>query len=173
MEPETEGGTPVPCSEPEHGTEERVERLREAIKKIGSAREAARLSGLPYGTLQGYIRGGELKLSNAAPIARAAGVRLDWLASGDGPMQGEKFSHYYVPESVGIASGFLIAALHHAGLVTLTHTPNPMSFLNRLCGRPPSEKPVILLVVGYPKTGCQVPVHGGIKKPLDQIAAWL
>ena len=86
---------------------------------------------------------------------------------------GERFSHYYVPESVGIASGFLIAALHHAGLATLTHTPNPMSFLNKLCGRPASEKPVILLVVGYPKQGCQVPVHGGIKKPLDQIASWL
>lgn len=86
---------------------------------------------------------------------------------------GERFSHYYVPESVGIAAGFLIAALHQAGLATLTHTPNPMGFLNRLCGRPASEKPVILLVVGYPKPGCQVPVHGGIKKPLDQIAAWL
>ena len=86
---------------------------------------------------------------------------------------GEKFSHYYVPESVGIASGFLIAALHHAGLATLTHTPNPMSFLNKLCGRPSSEKPVILLVVGYPKPGCQVPVHGGVKKPLDRIASWL
>jgi iodotyrosine deiodinase len=73
----------------------------------------------------------------------------------------------------GIASGLLIAALHHAGLATLTHTPNPMSFLNTLCGRPGSEKAVILLVVGYPKPGCQVPVHGGIKKPLDQIAAWL
>ena len=90
-----------------------------------------------------------------------------------GPQQGEKFSHYYVPESVGIASGFLIAALHHAGLATLTHTPNPMSFLNKLCGRPSSEKPIILLVVGYPKAGCQVPVHGGIKKPLDGIANWL
>jgi nitroreductase len=86
---------------------------------------------------------------------------------------GERFSHYYVPESVGIASGFLIAALHHAGLATLTHTPNPMSFLNELCGRPTSEKPVILLVVGYPKPGCRVPVHGGIKKPLEQIAHWL
>jgi iodotyrosine deiodinase len=86
---------------------------------------------------------------------------------------GEKFSHYYVPESVGIASGFLIAALHHAGLATLTHTPNPMSFLNRLCGRPASEKPIILLVVGYPKAGCQVPVHGGIKKPLEAIAQWI
>ncbi|MFN8820627.1 MAG: nitroreductase family protein [Betaproteobacteria bacterium] len=91
----------------------------------------------------------------------------------DGPLKGEKFSHYYVPESVGIAAGFLIAALHHAGLATLTHTPNPMSFLNKLCGRPSSEKAVILLVVGYPKLGCQVPVHGGIKKPLDQIAAWM
>jgi nitroreductase len=86
---------------------------------------------------------------------------------------GERFSHYYVPESVGIASGFLIAALHHAGLATLTHTPNPMSFLNKLCGRPSSEKPIILLVVGYPKPGCQVPVHGGIKKPLSAIAQWI
>ena len=91
----------------------------------------------------------------------------------DGPMQGDKFSHYYVPESVGIAAGFLIAALHHAGLATLTHTPNPMRFLNQLCGRPTSEKPVILLVVGYPQAGCQVPVHGGIKKPLSAIAQWL
>jgi iodotyrosine deiodinase len=86
---------------------------------------------------------------------------------------GSRLSHYYVPESVGIAAGFLIAALHHAGLATLTHTPSPMGFLNEICGRPASEKPVILLVVGYPKPGCLVPVHGGIKKPLDQIAQWL
>lgn len=102
-----------------------------------------------------------------AIFAQKYGVRAD----GEG--KGERYSHYYVPESVGIAAGFLIAALHHAGLATLTHTPNPMSFLNRLCGRPPSEKPVILLVVGYPKPGCFVPVHGGIKKPLEQIAHWL
>ncbi len=87
--------------------------------------------------------------------------------------QGERFSHYYVPESVGIASGFLITALHNAGLATLTHTPSPMGFLNQLCGRPDNEKLVILLVVGYPKAGCQVPVHGGIKKPLAQISSWL
>jgi hypothetical protein len=74
---------------------------------------------------------------------------------------------------VGIATGFLIAALHHAGLATLTHTPSPMGFLAEICGRPAQEKPVILLVVGYPKPGCQVPVHGGVKKPLDQIAQWL
>jgi len=98
-----------------------------------------------------------------AIFAQKYGVRSD----------GSRFSHYYVPESVGIASGFLIAALHHAGLATLTHTPNPMSFLNKLCGRPASEKPVILLVVGYPKQGCRVPVHGGIKKPLSAIAQWI
>ena len=86
---------------------------------------------------------------------------------------GQRFSHYYVPESVGIATGFLIAALHHAGLATLTHTPSPMGFLNGICGRPASEKPSMLLVVGYPKPGCQVPVQGGVKKPLAQIAQWL
>jgi nitroreductase len=98
-----------------------------------------------------------------AIFAQKYGVRPD----------GSRFSHYYVPESVGIATGFLIAALHHAGLATLTHTPSPMGFLNEICARPASEKPVILLVVGYPKPGCRVPVHGGIKKPLEQIAAWL
>ena len=98
-----------------------------------------------------------------AIFAQKYGVRAD----------GERFSHYYVPESVGIATGFLIAALHHAGLATLTHTPSPMGFLNEICQRPLQEKPVILLVVGYPKAGCQVPVHGGVKKPLDQIAQWL
>jgi len=86
---------------------------------------------------------------------------------------GTRYSHYYVPESVGIATGFLIAALHHAGLATLTHTPSPMGFLNSLCERPNSEKPVILLVVGHPKPGCRVPVHGGIKKPLAAISRWL
>jgi len=98
-----------------------------------------------------------------AIFAQKYGVRPD----------GSRVSHYYVPESVGIASGFLIAALHHAGLATLTHTPSPMGFLNEICGRPVAEKPVILLVVGYPKPGCLVPVHGGIKKPLDKIAKWV
>ena len=86
---------------------------------------------------------------------------------------GSTIKHYYVPESVGIATGFLIAALHHAGLATLTHTPSPMGFLNGICGRPSNEKPVILLVVGYPKPGCEVPVHGGLRKGLDEISSWL
>ncbi len=82
-----------------------------------------------------------------------------------------KVKHYYVPESVGIATGFLIAALHGAGLATLTHTPSPMGFLNEICGRPENEKAVILLVVGYPKDGCQVPRI--TKKKLDEIASFL
>jgi iodotyrosine deiodinase len=83
---------------------------------------------------------------------------------------GKKIKHYYVPESVGIATGFLIAALHQAGLATLTHTPAPMNFLNELCGRPDNEKALILLVVGYPADGCRVPAIG--KKPLSEIAVF-
>ena len=70
---------------------------------------------------------------------------------------GEKSRTYYPKESVGLATGFLIAALHHAGLGTLTHTPSPMNFLNQILDRPASEKPFLLLVVGYPAPGCEVP----------------
>ncbi len=81
--------------------------------------------------------------------------------------------NYYVPESVGIATGFLITALHQAGLATLTHTPNPMSFLNQICGRDPQDKAYILMVVGYPKEGATIPAHAMEKKPLDEIATFL
>lgn len=84
---------------------------------------------------------------------------------------GAKVKHYYVPESVGIASGFLIAALHNAGLATLTHTPSPMGFLNEICGRPESEKAYILLVAGYPADDCTVPAI--IKKTLDEVSVWI
>ncbi len=80
---------------------------------------------------------------------------------------------YYVPESVSIATGFLIAALHGAGLATLTHTPSPMGFLNDICGRPETEKPMILLVVGYPADGAVVPAVAARKKPLDEIADFI
>jgi iodotyrosine deiodinase len=83
---------------------------------------------------------------------------------------GRKFSHYYVMESVGIATGFLIAALHHAGLVTLTHTPSPMGFLNEVLGRPPAEKPFLLLVAGYPAPDAQVPDI--TRKPLEDITTF-
>jgi iodotyrosine deiodinase len=80
--------------------------------------------------------------------------------------------NYYVPESVNIAAGFLIAALHHAGLTTLTHTPNPMGFLTEVLGRPETEKPYILLVVGHAADDATVPQHAKQKKSLDQIASF-
>ena len=71
--------------------------------------------------------------------------------------KGIKTKHYYVQESVGIATGVLITALHFAGLVCLTHTPSPMGFLNRILDRPENERPYVLLVVGFPKKECRVP----------------
>jgi nitroreductase len=82
-------------------------------------------------------------------------------------------TNYYVTESVGIACGFLLAALHRAGLATLTHTPSPMGFLRELCGRPKSEKPVMVIVAGLPADGAVVPLHALRKKPLEQISSWL
>ena len=73
---------------------------------------------------------------------------------------GEKEKRYYPMDSVGIACGFLIAALHHAGLATLTHTPSPMAFLNGILGRPDNERAFLLLVVGYPAEGARVPDIG-------------
>lgn len=70
---------------------------------------------------------------------------------------GERRTHYYVTESVGIATGFLLAALHHAGLVALTHTPNPMGFLNEVLERPANERPLMLVVTGYPAEAARVP----------------
>ena len=102
--------------------------------------------------------------------------RRPWLIAifqqrwGEGP-DGQRIKHYYAPESVGIATGFLIAALHRAGLATLTHTPSPMGFLNAICGRPDNEKPVILLVVGKPAPDCRVPAIA--KKPLAEVARFL
>jgi iodotyrosine deiodinase len=90
-----------------------------------------------------------------------------------GPNSGDDKQNYYIHESVGIATGFLIAALHDAGLATLTHTPNPMKFLNAMCGRPDSEKPIMLLVVGHPAPDATVPVHATIKKPLEEISSWI
>lgn len=84
---------------------------------------------------------------------------------------GKHIKHYYVPESVGIAMGFLIAALHNAGLATLTHTPSPMGFLNEICGRPSHEKAYVLLIAGYPQEDCKVPKIE--KKTLGEVSVWI
>ena len=85
-------------------------------------------------------------------------------------VNGARIKNYYVSESAGIACGFFIAALHEMGLVTLTHTPSPMGFLNELLRRPPNEKPVILFPVGYPARDARVPDIG--RKPLDTLLQW-
>ncbi|MCX6586435.1 MAG: nitroreductase family protein [Acidobacteria bacterium] len=84
---------------------------------------------------------------------------------------GEKIKHYYVQESVGIATGFLLTALHMAGLATLTHTPSPMGFLTKILNRPANERPFLLIPVGYPAPEAQVPEL--TKKPLSEILTLL
>ena len=86
---------------------------------------------------------------------------------------GTRYKNYYVPESVGIASGFLIAALHQAGLYALTHTPNPMKFLTGICDRPEHEKPIMIVAVGHPADDAVVPQKALSKKPLSAIATFL
>ncbi len=95
-----------------------------------------------------------------AIFAERYGVRPD----------GSRVTHYYVQESVGIAMGMLIAALHHAGLVTLTHTPSPMGFLNEVLERPAREKAMLLLVVGFPAADARVPDIE--RKPLTDVVTW-
>jgi nitroreductase len=84
---------------------------------------------------------------------------------------GEKRKHYYVRESVGIAVGFLVAALHNAGLATLTHAPSPMGFLKEILHRPDNERPFLLLPVGYPAPDAEVPTLA--KKPLTEIVEFI
>lgn len=83
---------------------------------------------------------------------------------------GETVKHYYVKESVGIACGLFVVALHHMGLATLTHTPSPMGFLSRVLGRPANERPYILFPVGYPSADARVPDLR--RKTLDEVSVW-
>jgi nitroreductase len=106
-----------------------------------------------------------LGTSWSKPFLETAPVLIVIFARRYGASADEK--HYYVNESVGIAAGFLIAALHNAGLVTLTHTPSPMTFLSRVLGRPDNERPFLLLPVGRPAAGCRVPAIE--RKPLSEV----
>ncbi|MEM6801731.1 MAG: nitroreductase family protein [Bacteroidota bacterium] len=85
-----------------------------------------------------------------------------------GMENGEKQKHYYVNESVGLAAGFFLTAVHHAGLVSLTHTPSPMDFLSKVLNRPVNERPFLLLPIGYPAKEAQVPVLE--RKKLEEVS---
>lgn len=86
------------------------------------------------------------------------------------PDTGERIKHYYAQESTGLAAGFLLCALHHAGLASLTHTPSPMGFLRDILGRPAHEKPTMIIVTGYPAPDATVPDIS--KKSLSEISSW-
>jgi nitroreductase len=113
----------------------------------------------PFGT------GADKPFLDVAPWLIAVFARPYDLAA-----DGRRVKHYYVQESVGIATGLLIAALHEAGLATLTHTPSPMRFLNGILGRPFHERPFVLLVTGFAAPGARVPDLR--RKPLDEIASF-
>lgn len=105
------------------------------------------------------------------PFLETAPYLIAIFAQSYEPMENDKRAkNYYVQESVGIATGFLINALHHSGLATLTHTPSPMAFLNNILKRPKNERPYLLLVVGHPAEDASVPDIS--KKPLDDIATF-
>jgi nitroreductase len=145
-------------------------RIRSAAEEEEKAFYAGRAGAEWLGALAHLGTGWEKPFLEEAPwLIAIFAQRWGEAAGPDGKIR--KVKHYYVPESVGIATGFLIAALHNAGLATLTHTPSPMGFLNEICGRPESEKAVILLVVGYPREDCQVPRI--TKRRLHEIASFL
>jgi iodotyrosine deiodinase len=141
-------------------------RIREAAEAEERAFYERRATPEWLAALEALGTGANKPFLETAPVliaifAETCGVRQD----------GTRVKHYYVAESVGIATGLLVAAVHHAGLASLTHTPSPMGFLNAILGRPSHEKPFLVLVVGYPAAGARVPVIE--KKPLAAIASFV
>ncbi len=145
---------------------ERKRRIREAAEKEEAAFYGGRAPDDWLAALAPLGTDARKPYLETAPCLIAIFAR----SYGTGP-DGEREKHYYVQESVGIATGFLIAALHSAGLVALTHTPSPMGFLNGILGRPRQERPFLLLVTGYPAPGAIVPALE--RKPLEEIATFL
>ena len=132
---------------------------KRAIRDAAEAEEQAFYGG----------RAGDAWLNDLKKIGTDASVFAERYAHDE---QGQRKKNYYVPESVGIATGFLINALHQVGLATLTHTPNPMKFLNQILDRPSRERPFLLLVVGHPAQEAMVPRAATVKKSLNQIATF-
>jgi len=113
-----------------------------------------------------------LRTGPSKPFLRTAPVLIVIFAELYGVLpNGEKIKHYYVKESVGIATGMLISSIHHAGLASLTYTPYKMGFLNEILSRPANEKPFMILVVGYPAEGAVVP--NITRKPFEEIVTFV
>lgn len=145
-------------------------RVKRRIREAAEAEERAFYEGRApeewLDALAGLGTGWQKPFLETAPYLIAIFAQSYGLAA-----DGGKIKHYYVQESVGIATGLLIGALHHAGLATLTHTPSPMGFLGEILERPANERPFLLLVVGYPAPDARVPDIR--RKNLDEIATFV
>lgn len=135
-------------------------RIREAAEREEEAFYAGRAPDTWLEALAPLGTDAHKPFLEIAPVLVAV-FEESWVAGPDG----SRLPRYYSKESVGLATGLLLAALHHAGLATLTHTPSPMGFLRDILGRPAGEKAFVLLVVGHPATDAQVPDL--VRKPLD------
>jgi iodotyrosine deiodinase len=172
--------------------------IEDCLRAAGSAPSGANLQPWHFAAVSDPVLKRDIRIAAEAEEREFYARRApdDWLAAlaplGTGPekpflevapwliaifeqrwgfdQSGRKVKHYYPKESVGIATGLLIAALHHAGLATLTHTPSPMKFLNEILARPPQERPFLLLVAGYAAPGATVPDIR--RKPLEEIASF-
>jgi iodotyrosine deiodinase len=141
-------------------------RIREAAEKEEREFYGGRAPGDWLAALAPFGTDAEKPFLETAPYLIAIFAQ-SWGVAPDG----SKVKHYYVSESVGIATGLLIVAVHEAGLASLTHTPSPMGFLNEILGRPANERPYLILVVGHPADGARVPRIE--KKSLEQVATFL
>jgi iodotyrosine deiodinase len=141
-------------------------RIRLAAEERERAFYARRASQAWIDTLAPLGTGARKPFLETAPYLIAVFAQRYGLAA-----DGSKVQHYYVHTSVGIATGILITALHHAGLATLTYTPSPMGFVREILGRPPNERPILLVVTGYPAADARVPEVG--KKPLSETATFV
>lgn len=145
---------------------------RKALREAAEAEERAFYDGKAGDEWLDALK--PLGTDASKPFLETAPVLIAVFAQRRGGVTvGEDKKNYYINESVGIACGFLLAALHRAGLATLTHTPNPMRFLNEVCERPENEKPYMLVVAGYPAANATVPAHALIKKSLADITSWI
>ena len=142
--------------------------LKRRIREAAEEEERENYSGRMSDEWLDVLR--PLGTNDEKPFLEIAPALIVVFRQAYGVEEGRKIKHYYTQESVGIAVGMLLAALHHAGLATLTHTPSPMGFLEKILDRPDSERAYVLIPVGYPVEGCEVPDLE--RKTLDEIRIW-